>query len=79
MKNEQISKGVAVKEVMSDWAFENHLKRLAEQRDRRMNSKKGAKKEACTGVCVQASIKEITLDNDSTNLKKCQAGGVSSD
>ena len=79
MKTEQIPKGVAVNEVMRDWAFENHLKRLAEQRDGRMDSKKGPKKEACTGGCVQASIKEITLDNNSTNLKKCQAGGVWSD
>lgn len=47
------------------------------QRDRPYVFKKlRKKKEACIGGNSQASIKELTLDNNITKRKKCQAGGV---
>lgn len=72
------NRGVAVNEVMREFALRNHLRKLAAQRDRRAAQKK--KKETCTAATEQASsIKNMQLKihtNDTTKGGVCQGGGV---
>lgn len=53
MKTKQEPRGEAVNAVISELAFRTQLRKLAEQRERRMGPKKGKKKEACTAATEQ--------------------------
>lgn len=70
-------KGAAINETVQAMKFNEHLRKLAEDRDRQVKRRK--KKEACTDGCVQTSNvnQQINLlNNDNTMKKVCQAGGV---
>lgn len=78
MKQER---GVAIHDVMRELAFRNHLRKLAEDRDRQVKRRK--KKETCTAATEQvSSIKKYATKihtNNNTTGEICQAGGVSGD
>ncbi len=66
-------RGLMIQETMRELAFRNHLRRLAEQRERRQAGRK--KKEACTDGAAQTSrqmpLKNL-LTNYTTEKEECQ-------
>lgn len=72
-------KGAAINETVQAIKFNEHLRKLSENRDRQVKRRK--KKEACTAATEQASsIKNMQLkihNDDNTTEEICQVGSVS--